>query len=262
MKDMNYWELRKRFAPISRLIKSNLPFVSSDMLSDKDSNKEPDDNNMCKDNCLELKLINEDEEKNEKHDEAQNYFIEDDTGKNAAESDDFEQAEEIENFDGLQYPERKIMTGDLEISQNEYDKRGLSEFAYIYSTEQQLVENNAAIVFNSPTTTAPIFHAVGTSTISLTEKGSYLIKFEVASQLHKGVKWSIALNGIKTQPDIYTTKNDDSQTSGEAIITITSTPTNITIVNYSGEDLNISSELNNRELNKFVSAAIVIIKIN
>lgn len=221
------------------------------MLSDKDSNKEPHEDNKCKDDSLKIKVINEDEAKDEKFDKAQTDFIE-----------DIEQAEEIEDSGGLKYPEKKIMAGDLEISENDYDKKDLSEFAYIYSTEQQSVENNAAIVFNSPTTTAPIFHAVGTSTISLTEKGSYLIKFEVASLLHKGVKWSIALNGLKTRPDIYTTKNDDSQTSGEAIITITSTPTNITIVNYSGEDLNISSELDSRELNKFVSAAIVIIKIN
>ena len=38
---------------------------------------------------------------------------------------------------------------------------GLSAFAYIYSTTAQSVADNAAVVFNSPSTAAPIAYTTG-----------------------------------------------------------------------------------------------------
>lgn len=140
---------------------------------------------------------------------------------------------------------------------------GLSNFAYIYSTENQSINDNSPVVFNSPSTVAPIAYTSGTSIISLTGTGNYMITFEVSNSTGGGSEWSIAINGVVTQPLTYLSRSGNTQVTGSAIVNVTSVPTTISIVNFSGGAVNISNGLSGQgKPNTTVSASVVILKLN
>ena len=139
---------------------------------------------------------------------------------------------------------------------------GLSAFAYIYSTSAQSVADNAPIIFNSPSTSSPIAFTTETSTINLTTTGVYLIRFQISIATSEGGQWAIAKNGIITKQLTFNTRNSDSQLFGEAIIDVSSAPTTITLVNYSGRVTVLSNGLEtNDKLNTSVSASMTILKL-
>ena len=151
-------------------------------------------------------------------------------------------------------------TGDTGPTGPTGDAGGLSGFAYIYSTDEQTVDEDEAVVFNSPSTVAPIEFTTGTTDITLTENGSYLISFEVSVGASGGSQWAIALDGAITQPLTYHSRSGNSQVFGEAIINVTTAPVVVTIVNTSG-----NAQLTNgiaSTPDETVSASVTILKLN
>ncbi|MEA4831548.1 MAG: hypothetical protein VB118_02905 [Oscillospiraceae bacterium] len=139
----------------------------------------------------------------------------------------------------------------------------LSPFAYIYSTAEQIVLNNAAVIFNSPSSEDPIAYTAGTSVIKLTEIGSYSIRFLISSASCCEEIWSIAVNHSIKQQLSFNCRSGQYQIQGEAIINVASVPAEITIVNLSGTDIKLSNGVSNPEkINTTVSASINIIKVN
>ncbi|MDT8717989.1 collagen-like protein [Clostridium sp. 19966] len=140
---------------------------------------------------------------------------------------------------------------------------GLSAFAYIYSTTAQSVADNAAVVFDSPSTLAPISFTTGTSTITLTDIGSYLISFEVSVATGGGGEWAIAVGGSVVQSLTYNSRSGNSQVFGEAIVNVSSPPVNITLVNFSGGAVTLSNGLaGGGKPNTAVSASVTILKLS
>lgn len=136
-------------------------------------------------------------------------------------------------------------------------------FAYIYSTDDQVVMNHAAIVFHSPSNESPIVFTTGTPMIKLAALGSYHISFLISSATDCGGKWAIAVNHAINPSLSYNNTNGFSQIHGEAIINVTTIPTEITIVNFSGVDMKLSNGLSSGEnLNTTVSASVTILKLN
>ena len=137
---------------------------------------------------------------------------------------------------------------------------GLSAFAYIFSTTAQTVANNAAIVFNSPSTAAPIAYTTGNSAITLTPPGNYLVTFEVSVATGGGGQWAIAVNGSVIQSQTYNNRSSNSQIFGEAIINVAAV-TNITIANVSGGAVTLSNGLASIP-NTAVSSSVTILKLS
>lgn len=139
---------------------------------------------------------------------------------------------------------------------------GLSAFAYIYSTTDQTVADNAAILFDSPSIAGPIAYTIGTSVITLSLPGNYLVSFEVSVANGGGGEWSIALNGSVIQSQTYNNRSSNGQTFGEAIINVTAS-TNITIVNFSGGSVKLSNGLTGGgKPNTAVSSSVTILKLS
>ncbi|MCB2294792.1 hypothetical protein LGK95_14930 [Clostridium algoriphilum] len=136
---------------------------------------------------------------------------------------------------------------------------GLSAFAYIYSTAAQSVADTGSVLFNNPpTTSSPITFTAPSTTINLTPPGTYLISFELSVSSGGGT-WTIAVNGSITQPLSYTSRSENSQVFGEAIITII-VPSAISIVNNSGGSINLANGLSPTP-NTSVSASVTILKL-
>jgi hypothetical protein len=136
-------------------------------------------------------------------------------------------------------------------------------FSYIYSTDDQVVMNHAAIVFHSPSNESPIAFTTGTPMIKLAALGSYYISFLISSATDCGGEWAIAVNHAISPSLSYNNTNGFSQIHGEAIINVTTIPTEITIVNLSGVDMKLSNGLSSGEkLNTTVSASVTILKLN
>lgn len=140
---------------------------------------------------------------------------------------------------------------------------GISSYEYIYSTSAQLVSDNAPVIFNSPSSSSPIAFTTDTSTITLTTTGVYLISFQISTASDGGSQWSIAKNGVISSLLTFNSRASNSQVYGETIINVTSAPTIISIINFSGRAILLSSGLpTNDKFNTSVSASMTILKIS
>jgi len=141
------------------------------------------------------------------------------------------------------------------------DGLSLSAFAYVYSINDQEVEKNAAILFESPSTVVPIVYNTGSSAITLSLPGNYLVNFEVSPEVGSDGDWDI-VNGSVKQLQTYSNRSSNGQIFGGSIIKVTDA-TNITIVNSSEGPVKLLSHLSEGgKYNKTVSALVSILKLS
>lgn len=136
---------------------------------------------------------------------------------------------------------------------------GLADFAYIYSTAEQDVAEDAAVLFNSPATLAPISFTPTSSTVNLTEAGSYKIDFQISAGTGGGSVWGLTIDGITSPARTFVSRSGNNQVSGDLIITIAA-PAVITLVNLSGGAVNLVNGLAT-DPNTSVSASMAILKL-
>lgn len=131
--------------------------------------------------------------------------------------------------------------------------------ANIWSEQTQTLNNLDPIVFDSPTTFAPISYTQNSPTIILTEDGTYKLDFNISEGSDSGQNWGIAFNTVITQDRSFVTIASNQQISGSKIFTVPA-GTQIQIVNQADDGQTIINGLVGQP-NTAVSANVTIIKL-
>ncbi|MBO0602823.1 collagen-like protein, partial [Sporosarcina sp. E16_3] len=136
---------------------------------------------------------------------------------------------------------------------------GLSEYAYIYNLAGQTVAIDADIPFDSNgIMTAGITHATGTTQVSFTTLGDYLVTFSVSGV--EPSQFALFLNGAQVTGTVYGSGAGTQQNNGQAIITIAASDV-LTLRNHSSAAaVTLQTLAGGTQTN--VNASLVITKLN
>jgi len=137
--------------------------------------------------------------------------------------------------------------------------KGLSEFAYIYNLNEQIVEVDADILFSSNgTIVGAITHSLGTSTIQLGNAGNYAIWFY--AEVVEANQFTLFQNGLPVAGTIYGSGSGTQMNQGMVIISAIAADI-LTVRNYkSASAVTLQTLAGGTEINS--NASILIQKIS
>ncbi len=96
---------------------------------------------------------------------------------------------------------------------------GLSEYAYIYNIDAQVVPLETPVNFsNNGLLTAGITHALGSSDVILVTAGDYVVTFSVSGS--EPNQFALFLNGILVPGSVYGSGAGTQQNNGQVILSI------------------------------------------
>jgi hypothetical protein len=131
-------------------------------------------------------------------------------------------------------------------------------FAYIYNFTEQVVDKEAAIVFDSTGSISGISHENGSAEIGIRSLGIYLITYSVSGT--EPNQFALFVNGRVLEQSVYGSGAGTQQNNGQIIVELNERDS-ITLVNVSGDKaVGLASKIGGDKLN--VNASITILKLN
>ena len=131
-------------------------------------------------------------------------------------------------------------------------------FAYIYNFTEQVVDKEAAIVFDSTGSISGISHENGSAEIGIRSLGIYLITYSVSGT--EPNQFALFVNGRVLEQSVYGSGAGTQQNDGQIIVELNERDS-ITLVNVSGDKaVTLASKIGGDKLN--VNASITILKLN
>jgi hypothetical protein len=135
---------------------------------------------------------------------------------------------------------------------------GLSAFGYIYASKAQVVEIDAAVVFDSQSDLLNIQHEMDSSQIFILQAGNYLVSFLITGT--EPNQFAIFVNGTVVPGSIYGSGAGTQQNNGQVIVKLGEKDA-VTLVNYhSAAAVGLQSSSGGKENN--VTASVTLLKLN